>query len=225
MSERAVVCLSGGLDSTVTLAIAAREHDVCALHMSYGQKTAQRERQAFDAICDHYGIAERLVAFQPALGGMGGSALTDENIEIPKQAPGVGIPVTYVPFRNGQILAVACAWAEVLGAHAVYMGAVQEDSSGYPDCRESFFAAIESAVREGTRPESRLRIVTPLLHVPKREIVRRGRDLDAPLHLSWSCYGEMEEACGECESCRLRMAAFAAAGVEDAIAYRDQPRR
>jgi 7-cyano-7-deazaguanine synthase len=209
----------------VTLAIAAQEHDVCALHMNYGQKTARRERQAFDAICDHYEITERLVAPQPALGGMGGSALTDEAIAIPMQAPSHGIPVTYVPFRNGQILAIACAWAEVLGAHAVYMGAVEEDSSGYPDCRERFFAAFEAAVREGTRPESRLRIVTPLLHEPKREIVRRGCELDAPLHLSWSCYGEMEEACGECESCRLRRAAFAAAGVEDAIVYRNQASR
>jgi 7-cyano-7-deazaguanine synthase len=225
MSQRAVVCLSGGLDSTVTLAIAAQEYEICALHMSYGQKTAERERRAFDAVCDHYDVAERLVVPQPALGIIGGSALTDPGIEIPMQEPGAGIPVTYVPFRNGQILAAACAWAEVLGAHAVYMGAVEEDSSGYPDCRESFFTAFEAAVREGTRPESSVRIVTPLLHERKGQIVRRGVELGAPLSLSWSCYGESELACGECESCRLRLAAFESAGVADAIAYRDSNSR
>lgn len=220
MSARAVVCLSGGLDSTVTLAIAARRYELCALHMSYGQRTAERERRAFDAICDHYGVKRRLVVPQPALGEMGGSALTDVALDIPMQEPGEGIPITYVPFRNGQILAVACAWAEILGASAVYMGAVEEDGSGYPDCRESFFSAFAAAVREGTRPDTHLNIETPLLHESKRAIVLRGLELEAPLHLSWSCYGESELACGECESCRLRLSAFDAAGQRDPIPYR-----
>jgi 7-cyano-7-deazaguanine synthase len=218
----AVVCLSGGLDSCVTLAEALRTHRaVGALHMVYGQRTAQRERRAFDEICDHYSIARRLVTTQPALREMGSSALTDPSIEVPRGAPGPGVPVTYVPFRNGQILSVACAWAEATGAESVYLGAVEEDSSGYPDCRESFFESFERAVEEGTKPETHLRIRTPLLHLGKVAIVRRGVELQAPLHLSWSCYVGESVACGQCESCHLRRRGFAGAGVEDPIPYAD----
>ena len=244
----AVVCLSGGLDSCVTLAEAMGEFDeLAALHLSYGQRTEERERQAFEAICDHYGIERRLRAAQPALVEVGASALTDPSIEVPTEElgaplaepgvsaeelgaplaePGVSaaeprraVPITYVPFRNGQILAVACAWAEALDAHAVFLGAVEEDSSGYPDCRESFFAAFERAVDEGTRPETRIKLRTPLLHLRKGEIVKRGLELEAPLHLSWSCYTGSDLACGRCESCRLRLRGFAEAGTVDPISY------
>ncbi len=225
---RAVVCLSGGLDSCVTLAEALTRHEeVAALHFGYGQRTEARERRAFEEICDHYGIERRLRAAQPALGAIGDSALTDPGIAVPTGgdtaagAPaGREVPVTYVPFRNAQILALACAWAETLGAGAVYLGAVEEDSSGYPDCREDFFRAFQKAVEEGTRPQTRIEIVTPLLHLGKGEIVRRGQALQAPLHLSWSCYTQSEEACGECESCRLRLKGFAEAGATDPITYR-----
>lgn len=215
-----VVCLSGGLDSCVTLAEArTRDPRVAALHLDYGQRTAARERRAFDEICDHYGIEARLVCRQPALKTIGSSALTDEALRIPEEEPGEDVPITYVPFRNGQILSLACAWAEALGAEEVYLGAVQEDSSGYPDCREEFFRAFEVAADAGTRPETHLRVITPVLHLDKAEIVLRGRELDAPLHLTWSCYQEDERACGRCESCRLRRSGFDRAGVDDPVDY------
>jgi len=214
----AVVCLSGGLDSCVTLAEALQRHGrVAALHLTYGQRTEARERCAFEAICDHYGIEERLVARQPALVDIGTSALVDPDIEVPDQEPGEGIPVTYVPFRNGQILSIAAAWAEALGAQEVYLGAVEEDSSGYPDCRKEFFLAFEAAVDAGTRPETRIRVVTPVLHRDKEGIVRRGIELGAPLHLTWSCYQDEIHPCGVCESCRLRAKGFARAGVTDPL--------
>jgi 7-cyano-7-deazaguanine synthase len=219
----AVVCLSGGLDSCVTLAHALREGTVAALHLSYGQRTAARERKAFEAICDHYGIVRRLVAAQPALAEMGGSALTDTSLEVPQGPPGEGIPITYVPFRNGQILSLACGWAEALGACRVYLGAVQEDSSGYPDCRDLFFRAFERAVDAGTRDDTHLRLVTPLLHSTKADIVRQGVHLDAPLHLTWSCYVAEDVACGRCESCILRRRGFEAAGEADPVPYVDGP--
>ncbi len=224
VSSKVVVCLSGGMDSCVTLAMAAQAHAVYALHFTYGQRTAKRERQSFEALCDHYAVAARLVAPQPALGAMGGSALTDTSIAVPTEDSGSSVPVTYVPFRNGQILALACAWAEVVGAEAVYLGAVEEDSSGYPDCRESFFDAFTVALNEGTRPETSIEIRTPLLHLSKSQIVGRGIDQGAPLGLTWSCYSREDVACGECESCRLRLAGFAAAGVNDPIPYASQPR-
>ena len=219
--SRAVVCLSGGLDSCVTLAEALTRHEeVAALHLSYGQRTQDRERRAFEEICDHYDLKRRLRAAQPALGEIKGSALTDPGLSIPTDPGGEGIPITYVPFRNAQILSLACAWAESLGAEAVYLGAVEEDSSGYPDCRESFFHAFQRVVDEGTRPDTHIEIVTPLLHRSKGEIVRHGLQLAAPLHLSWSCYGESEVACGVCESCRLRLKGFSEAGATDPIPYR-----
>ncbi len=217
----AVVCLSGGLDSCVTLAEARRVHgEVGALHLVYGQRTAARERRAFDEICDHYQIASRMVAEQPALREMGRSALTDLSLEVPTGEPKEGVPITYVPFRNGQILSVACAWAEATGARAVYLGAVEEDSSGYPDCRELFFRRFEAAVDAGTRPQTRIEICTPVLHLDKAAIVGRGVELGAPLHLTWSCYQSSDRACGKCESCRLRLRGFDRAGREDPIPYR-----
>lgn len=217
----AIVCLSGGLDSCVTLAEARRRHrDIGVLHFRYGQRTAQRELRAFTEIADHYRIERRLVASQPALPEIGASALTDRSLEIPTGEPGAGIPSTYVPFRNAQILALACAWAEAAGFDAVYLGAVEEDSSGYPDCRKAFFDAFARAVDLGTRPETKIRLCTPVLHLDKAGIVRRGVELRAPLHLTWSCYRDEEIACGTCESCVLRRRGFERAGREDPIPYR-----
>ncbi|RKZ13010.1 7-cyano-7-deazaguanine synthase QueC [bacterium] len=217
-SPQAVVCLSGGLDSCVTLAATmARHESVAALHVTYGQLTQARERSAFDAICDHYDLGTRLVAAHPALVEIGASALVDRSIDVPDQEPGEGVPVTYVPFRNAQILSVATAWAEALGAVEVCLGAVEEDSSGYPDCRAEFFRAFQAAVDTGTRPDTRIRIVTPLLEMDKAAIVRLGLELGAPLHLTWSCYQDEERPCGVCESCRLRAGGFERAGSVDPL--------
>ena len=217
---RAVVLLSGGMDSCVCAALAARNHDAAAVHVSYGQRTEERERRAFFAICDRLRIRDRLAVRNEALRAIGGSALTDDRIAVPEAASQIGhsIPVTYVPFRNAHFLAVAVSWAEVLGADKVYIGAVQQDSSGYPDCRPEYYCAYNEAVRTGTR-EGRIEIVTPLIRLRKAEIVQLGLELGAPFDLTWSCYSREDAACGVCESCVLRLRAFAAAGTTDPIAY------
>ena len=217
---RAVVLLSGGMDSCVCAALAARDHDAAAVHVSYGQRTEERERRAFLEICDRLRIHDRLVVRNEALRAIGGSALTDATIAVPEATPqiGRGIPVTYVPFRNAHFLAVAVSWAEVLGAGHVYIGAVQQDSSGYPDCRPEYYRAYNQVVRAGTR-EGRIEIVTPLIGLRKAEIVKLGFELGAPFDLTWSCYSREDMACGVCESCVLRLRAFAAAGASDPIAY------
>jgi len=226
---KAVVLLSGGMDSCVTAAIANQTHRLALLHASYGQRTERRERRAFEAIADFYGVRERLVVRFDAFAQIGGSALTDEGIAVPESgealSPHAGIPVTYVPFRNAHFLSAAVSWAEVIGASAIYIGAVEEDSSGYPDCRPEYYRAFQAVIREGTRPETHIDIVTPVIAMRKSEIVRRGVDLGAPLHLTWSCYQFDDEACGACDSCRLRLQAFAEAGVRDPIAYRAQVAR
>ncbi len=220
--EKAVVLLSGGMDSCVTTAIANETHLLALLHASYGQRTESRERRAFEEIAEFYGVREKLVARLDALGEIGGSALTDEGIRIPENLRGgsTDIPVTYVPFRNAHFLSVAVSWAEVIGATAIFIGAVSEDSSGYPDCRPEYYHVFSELVRVGTRPETRIEICTPVIHMRKSEIVRRGMELKAPLEHSWSCYQGQEEACGVCDSCRLRLRAFAEAGYADPIAYR-----
>jgi len=217
--SRAVVLLSGGMDSCVCAALAARDHDAAAVHVSYGQRTEERERQAFLAICQRLNIHDKLVVRNEALRAVGGSALTDNTIAVPRaDAVGHGIPVTYVPFRNAHFLAVAVSWAEVLGAEKVYIGAVEPDSSGYPDCRPEYYKAFNEVVKTGTR-EGRIEIVTPLIAMRKAEIVRLGLELGAPLDLTWSCYSGDDLACGVCDSCVLRLRAFAAAGVSDSIPY------
>jgi 7-cyano-7-deazaguanine synthase len=221
---KAVVLLSGGMDSCVTAAIAQQTHRLALLHASYGQRTEQRERRAFEGIADFYGVEERLVIRLDSFRQIGGSALTDERIAVPESgralAAGAGIPITYVPFRNAHFLSAAVSWAEVIGATAVFIGAVAQDSSGYPDCRPEYYHAFAQLVREGTRPETRIEIVTPVIALRKSDIVRRGAELSAPLDRSWSCYQFEDEACGSCDSCRLRLAAFAEAGLADPIAYR-----
>jgi 7-cyano-7-deazaguanine synthase len=216
---RAIVLLSGGMDSCVCAALAAREFNAAALHISYGQRTEERERRAFLAICDRLGIRERLVVRNEALRAIGGSALTDPNIAVPESATiGHEIPVTYVPFRNAHFLAVAVSWAEVLGAQKIYIGAVEQDSSGYPDCRPAYYRAFNEVVKTGTK-DGRIEIVTPLIAKRKSEIVALGLELGAPLDLTWSCYSREDRACGVCDSCVLRLRAFQEAGAVDAIAY------
>ncbi|MCI0657438.1 MAG: 7-cyano-7-deazaguanine synthase QueC [Acidobacteria bacterium] len=219
--EMAVVLVSGGMDSAVVAALACRDHEAAFLHLDYGQRTEARERTAFEALANHYGVQRRLVARVDPLRSIGGSSLTDPSLPLSDSRRGASqIPTTYVPFRNTHFLAAAVSWGEVLGARWVFYGAVEEDSSGYPDCRESYLEAFNRLVEEGTRPETRLRVLAPLLHRSKSEIVREGMRLGAPFHLTWSCYGESERACGECESCLLRMKGFREAGCQDPIPYR-----
>lgn len=218
----AVVLLSGGLDSTVCLAEAARTYRPAVLHLNYGQRTQERELRAFHAVADHYGVADRLVVDVGYLAQIGGTSLIDSARPVEEGLPVPGrVPSTYVPFRNAHLLSIAVSWAEVLGAAAVFIGAVEEDGSGYPDCTEAFYRAFAAAVAAGTRPETDIRLETPLLHLDKAGIVRRGLELGAPLALTWSCYVDGERACGRCESCRLRLRGFAAAGATDPIPYRD----
>src|SRR3954467_1396920 len=221
---RAVVLVSGGMDSCVCAAIAARDYDAAALHVSYGQRTEAREARAFKAICDRLGIARRLVIRDDSFAQIGGSALTDTNIAVPEveaqSSIGVSgkVPVTYVPFRNAHFLAAAVSWAEVLDAEKIMIGAVEQDSSGYPDCRPEFYQAYNEAIRTGTKA-GRIEVITPLIGLRKAEIVTLGLELGAPLDLTWSCYSREDRACGVCESCVLRLRAFAAAGAKDAIPY------
>ena len=216
---RAVVLLSGGMDSCVCAALAARDFNAAALHISYGQRTEERERRAFLEICDRLGIRERLMVRNEALRAIGGSALTDLNIAVPESATiGHEIPTTYVPFRNAHFLAVAVSWAEVLGAEKIYIGAVEQDSSGYPDCRPAYYRAYNEVVKTGTK-NGRIEIVTPLIAKRKSEIVSLGLELGAPLDLTWSCYSREDRACGVCDSCVLRLRAFQEAGAADPIAY------
>ena len=217
----AVVLLSGGMDSCVAAAIARQTFEPAFLHVSYGQRTEARELKAFHAIADHYGVALRLVARLDHLKAIGGSALTDETRDaVDARRPDSTIPDTYVPLRNTHLLAMAASWAEVLGARPIYIGAVEEDSSGYPDCREEYYREFNRLLGVAARPESRLHVETPLIHLSKAQIVREGLRLGAPLHLTWSCYTEQEIACGACESCRLRLGGFRDAGARDPIPYR-----
>jgi 7-cyano-7-deazaguanine synthase len=217
--SRAVVLLSGGMDSCVCAALAAQEFNAAAVHIGYGQRTEERERRAFLGICDRLGIRDRLVVRNEALRAIGGSALTDPDIAVPESTTiGHEIPVTYVPFRNAHFLAVAVSWAEVLGAEKIYIGAVEQDSSGYPDCRPNYYRAFNEVVKTGTK-DGRIEIVTPLIKKRKSEIVTLGLELGAPLDLTWSCYSREDRACGVCDSCVLRLRAFQEAGALDPIAY------
>jgi 7-cyano-7-deazaguanine synthase len=221
-THSAVVLLSGGMDSTVCAAIAAHEHgaeNVAAMHISYGQRTEAREREAFQKISDRLAISQRMLIEDRSLSQIGGSALTDKNIAVP-EAHDIGkeIPITYVPFRNAHFLSAAVSWAEVLGAEKIYIGAVAQDSSGYPDCRPEYYQAFDQLIRVGTKAGG-ISTATPLIALRKAEIIRRGLELGAPLDLTWSCYTEEREACGVCDSCVLRLRAFEAAGVKDPLPY------
>jgi 7-cyano-7-deazaguanine synthase len=216
----AVVLASGGMDSCVTAAIASEEFDLALLHVSYGQRTERRELRAFSDIADFYCAKHRMTASIAHLAQIGGSSLTDARIEISTaDLESKAIPTSYVPFRNAHLLSIAVSWAEVIGANRIYIGAVAEDSSGYPDCRPEFYRAFQRTIDAGTRPETKIEIVTPIIHLRKSGIVRRGLELGAPLHLSWSCYKREDLACGECDSCALRLRGFREAGERDPIPY------
>jgi 7-cyano-7-deazaguanine synthase len=229
-AAKAVVLLSGGMDSCVTAAIARTTHELALLHASYGQLTERRERRAFDAIADFWDVRQRLIVRLEHFRQIGGSALTDSTIAVPEHEPSSPIdsseiPPTYVPFRNAHFLSVAVSWAEVIGATAIFIGAVAEDSSGYPDCRPEYYRVFQELVQAGTRPETHISLVTPVIGMRKSEIIKRGAVLGAPLHLTWSCYQSEDEACGVCDSCRLRLRAFAEAGLSDPISYRTRIER
>ena len=223
---RAVVCLSGGMDSTVCATLAARDYDSYGLHFSYGQRTQARELQAARDVAQAVGLQELMELDTDLFRRIGGSALTDSRIDVPEAGvesgaahrTGTDVPVTYVPFRNAHFLSAAVSWAEVLGATTVFLGAVEQDSSGYPDCRPAYYEAFNELIRRGTK-QGEIEVVTPLIKLRKHEIVTLGVELGAPLHVSWSCYSGETEACGVCESCDLRLRAFAAAGLADPIPY------
>lgn len=220
--DRLAVCLvSGGMDSCVTAAIAKQENDALAfLHVSYGQRTEERERSAFEDIANHFGPSHRLSLSLEHLGKIGGSSLTDQSVSVSAaQLAAREIPTSYVPFRNANLLSFATSWAEVIGANLIYIGAVAEDSSGYPDCRPEFYDAFQQVINLGTKPDTRIEIKTPIIAMKKSEIVLRGKELGAPLELTWSCYQESVRACGTCDSCALRLRAFREAGLIDPIAY------
>ncbi|SRR6266516_818525 len=221
-SPRLAVCLvSGGMDSCATAAIAREENSELAfLHVSYGQRTEARERRAFEQLADHYGVKKRLAVSIEHLAKIGGSSLTDLHVPVTDaNLSSREIPTSYVPFRNAHLLSIAASWAEVLSAKRIYVGAVAEDSSGYPDCRPEFYAAFQQAINVGTRPETNVQIVTPVIAMRKAQIVRRGLELGAPFELTWSCYKASERACGCCDSCALRLRAFLEVGVTDPISY------
>ncbi len=225
MSKKiAVVSVSGGLDSCVTAAIANQKYDIALLHVNYGQRTEKRELKAFNDIADFYGVEKKLVIDFTHLAEIGSSSLTDYSMEVTKaDLENKEIPSSYVPFRNANILTAAGSWAETLKAEVIFIGAVYEDSSGYPDCRPDFFKAFEYAMDLGTKPETKIKIETPIIHLTKSEIIEKGIELGAPLHLTWSCYQNEDEACGVCDSCALRLRGFQKLGIEDPIPYKVRP--
>lgn len=227
--ETAVVLLSGGMDSAVAAAVAAKKYRLACLHLNYGQRTETRELECFYKLCHHYGVSERLIVDVTHLSQIGGSSLTDHHVDVPNadeyalkkggKQRASSIPNTYVPFRNAHILAIAVSWAEVIGATRIFVGAVAEDSSGYPDTRREFYDAFEKVIKTGTKPETKIKIETPVIEMKKSEIVALGASLAVPFELTWSCYRENEKACGVCESCVLRLRGFNGAGVKDPIKY------
>jgi len=226
-NELAIILVSGGMDSCVTAAIASEKYRLAFLHVNYGQRTEARELSAFNEIADFYRTEKRLVVSIEHLKVIGCSSLTDTNIPIPTSDSRrtTSIPTTYVPFRNAHLLSIATSWAEVISATKIFIGAVEEDSSGYPDCREVFYRAFNQVIMMGTRPETRITIETPLIHLNKSQIVIKGNELGAPLNLTWSCYQNSEKACGRCESCVLRLKGFAGAEIKDPIPYEPDKHR
>lgn len=222
--SKAIVAVSGGMDSCVTAAIAAKDFELAFLHVNYGQRTERRELKAFNDIANFYHVDERLVVDLYHLAFIGGSSLTDKNIEVSiSNLSSKDIPTSYVPFRNGNILSACASWAEVINAQAIFIGAVWEDSSGYPDCRPEFFTHFEQVINLGTKPSTQIKIVTPIINFSKKDIVLKGIELNAPLNLTWSCYQEEDEACGVCDSCALRLRGFYHAKVDDPIKYKNKP--
>jgi 7-cyano-7-deazaguanine synthase len=212
------------MDSCVTTALANLDYRLAMLHVKYGQRTEAREYRAFNALADFYHAEHRLSCRLDHLRQIGGSSLTDSRIAVElANLERQGIPLSYVPFRNAHFIAIAVSWGEVLGAQKIFVGAVAEDSSGYPDCRPEYYEAFNRVIALGTKPETRLEIVTPVIHLRKSEIVRRGCELGAPFELTWSCYQGEDVACGVCDSCALRLRAFQEAGLEDPLPYSQRP--
>lgn len=223
--KTAVVALSGGMDSCVTAAIAALDYNLALIHINYGQRTELRELKAFNDIADYYKVDKKLIIDLAHFTRIGGSSLTDKNLIIEKaDLANKEIPSSYVPFRNANIICAGVSWAEVIKAEAVFIGAVFEDASGYPDCRPQFFEAFEKVIELGTRPGSNIKIKTPIINMSKAEIIKKGIELKAPLHLTWSCYQNEDEACGVCDSCAYRLRGFSLAGVDDPIQYKERPK-
>ncbi len=221
----AIVLVSGGMDSCVTAALAAEKHDLAFLHLNYGQRTEKRELRAFNDIADYYNVSRRLIVDISHLAQIGGSSLTDQSVSVSKaHLNSKEIPTSYVPFRNANILSVATSWAEIIKAEKIFIGALEEDSSGYPDCRDNFFKAFNKAIELGTKPETSIKIVTPLIHMSKQEIILKGIELKAPFGSTWSCYQNGDIACGECDSCALRLRGFARAGLDDPVKYVKRPK-
>lgn len=222
--ELAIILVSGGMDSLVTAAFAAEKYELAFLHINYGQRTEKRELKAFNDIADHYIVQKRLIVNIEYLAQIGGSSLTDKNIAVSKaDVESKEVPTSYVPFRNANILAIATSWAEVIGASKIFIGAVEEDSSGYPDCREVFYDAFNKMIELGTKPDTKITIQTPIIHMKKHEIITKGAALLAPFVLSWSCYQNEDKACGVCDSCALRLRGFQLAGINDPIEYLQKP--
>ncbi|MCK5088285.1 MAG: 7-cyano-7-deazaguanine synthase QueC [Melioribacteraceae bacterium] len=223
-TKLAVVAVSGGLDSCVTAAIANEKYRLALAHINYGQRTEKRELKAFNDIADFYNVEKRIIIDFNHLAKIGGSSLTDSSIEVTKaDLENQEVPSSYVPFRNANILTACVSWAEVIKAEAIYIGAVSEDSSGYPDCRSEFFKAFETVINLGTKPETTIKIETPIINLYKSEIVKRGLELKAPLELTWSCYQSEDAACGVCDSCALRLRGFQQADIDDPINYHVKP--
>lgn len=227
--ELAIVLVSGGMDSALTAAYAAKKYELAFLHINYGQKTEKRELKAFSDIARYYNVKKKLIVDIRYLRDIGGSSLTDTHIKIEKanlrksDSKSKDVPNSYVPFRNANILAIATSWAEVIGAKHIYIGAVEEDSSGYPDCRKDFFDAYNKMIEKGTKPSTKIKIETPIINLSKKDIVLKSVKMKSPVHLTWSCYKSNTEACGECDSCALRLRGFQLAKVEDPIPYKKRP--
>ncbi len=220
-TKKAICILSGGMDSTLASYMAKNDgYEIIAVHFNYGQRTQDRELKAFRDICDDLGILEKYEIDIPFFTQIGASALTDKTIDVPTGGIEAGVPITYVPFRNGIFLSITAAIAEKEGATAMYIGVVQEDSSGYPDCTDEFISKMEKAINQGTKEETKIDVITPLVHLSKAEIVQEAIKLNVPLEHTWSCYKEENEACGVCDSCRLRLNGFKIAGVTDPIKYK-----
>jgi len=218
---KAVVLVSGGMDSALTTAIADRSHELYLLHVNYGQRTQKKELKAFNNIAEYYGTKNKLVVDISHLKDIGGSSLTDSRIKVTNANLNTKeIPSSYVPFRNANILSIAVSWAEVIKAKKIFIGAVEEDSSGYPDCRKDFFKAFNKMILKGTKPDLKIKVETPIIDLSKKDIVLKSTEIDAPIHLTWSCYRNNELACGECDSCALRLRGFRLAGLIDPIKYK-----